>query len=143
MRKFLIATHAEFAQGIYSALRLITGEQERIRVMCAYTVEGYDIKKEIAAHLESLSKDDELIVMTDVFGGSVNNEFMSVLGQPGRNVYLVAGINLPLLINLVLKADSDEPASRVIETSVAEAREAICFCNQMIEKTDDISDEEF
>ena len=72
MRKFLIASHAYLAKGMYSSLELIMGKQEHIHILCAYTSEEFDIKQEIQKILLDLSREDELIILTDVFGGSVN-----------------------------------------------------------------------
>ena len=79
MRKFLLASHAYLAKGMKSSLELILGEQECVDVLCAYTDEQYDIKVEIEKKLTALQPEDELIVITDLFGGSVNNEFTSLL----------------------------------------------------------------
>ena len=76
MRKFLFASHAYLAEGVKSALELIMGEQESVEVMCAYLQEDYDIKQEIKKYMDNLSEEAELIIITDVLGGSVNNEFV-------------------------------------------------------------------
>ncbi len=43
--------------------------------------------------IDALCDDEELIVTTDIFGGSVNNEFMKYLSK--SNIHLIAGVNLP------------------------------------------------
>ena len=74
MRKLLFASHAYLAKGILSSLELIMGHQEQVDILCAYTEEPYDLRAEIQRRLDALGEQDELIVITDVFGGSVNNE---------------------------------------------------------------------
>ena len=68
MRKFLFASHAYLAKGILSSLELIMGHQDNVKVLCAYTQDGFDIKQEIKNHIDALSCHDELIVVTDVLG---------------------------------------------------------------------------
>lgn len=94
MRKFLLASHAYLAKGMKSSLELILGEQECVDVLCAYTDEQYDIKVEIEKKLTALQPEDELIVITDLFGGSVNNEFTSLLTNTDKKIYLISGMNL-------------------------------------------------
>ena len=84
MRKLLFASHAYLAKGILSSLELIMGHQEQVDILCAYTEEPYDLRAEIQRRLDALGEQDELIVITDVFGGSVNNEFMSVIADCGQ-----------------------------------------------------------
>lgn len=143
MRKFLFASHAYLAKGILSSLELIMGHQDNVRVLCAYTQDDFDIKQEIKNHIDALSCHDELIVVTDVLGGSVNNEFMSVLGDTDKNVYLVAGLNLALLMSMAARKDEDTATETLITECVEEAKETIVFCNTLLQKTEEPEDEEF
>ncbi len=143
MRKFLFASHAYLAKGILSSLELIMGHQDNVKVLCAYTQDDFDIKQEIKNHIDALSCHDELIVVTDVLGGSVNNEFMSVLGGTDKNVYLVAGLNLALLMSLAARKDEDTATETLITECVEEAKETIVFCNTLLQKTEEPEDEEF
>lgn len=131
MRRFLLASHAYLAEGLLSSLNLVMGKQEAVDIMCAYTDEDYDIKQNIGKCLGRLSEQDELIIVTDVLGGSVNNEFMSVIKHTDKKIYLIAGLNLPLVMSLLIKKDSGEPTERIIHESIREAKESICFCNDL------------
>ena len=140
MRKFLFASHAYLAKGILSSLELIMGHQDNVKVLCAYTQDDFDIKQEIKNHIDALSCHDELIVVTDVLGGSVNNEFMSVLGGTDKNVYLVAGLNLALLMSLAARKEEDTATETLITECVEEAKETIVFCNTLLQKTEEPED---
>ena len=138
MRKFLIATHGSFAKGVKSSLDIIMGETENIFLIEAYVNENKTIEDELNAVLENINKEDELIVFTDLMGGSITNQ---ILRQALRdNVHIVSGFNLPLLIDVLL-ADTDTPAAEIIETSISNAREQIVYVNKLIinkvEKDDD------
>lgn len=141
-RKFLFVSHAYMAKGTKSSLELIMGEQKCVECLCAYVEEHFDIKEEIKKRLDILSPEDELIIVTDLFGGSVNNEFMSIITQ-NTNVYLIAGLNLALCINLIIRK-YDECASEVlIRECLDEAKSSLIFCNDLIETKQDEEDEEF
>lgn len=143
MRKILFASHAYLAKGMLSSLELIMGEQKEVDVLCAYTENDYDIKKEIQKHLEKLADGDELIVVTDVFGGSVNNEFVSVIENTEQNIYLVSGLNLSLVMNLVLRKDEEEKTETIIRECIKESQESVRFCNCLLSDGQSTEDEEF
>ncbi len=70
MRKILIATHGEFAGGLKQTMDFVLGGNEKVGVLSAYTTPDFDMDREAAAVVDELEDGDELIVMTDVLGGS-------------------------------------------------------------------------
>ena len=71
--------------------------------------------------------------MTDLFRGSVNNEFMGYTDVPG--VYVVAGMNLALLLEMQVNQDEDTPA--MIRDAIRTAQETIVCCNEKTEVQDE------
>lgn len=133
MRKFLLASHAYFAEGIYSSIKLIMGDQPNVEVLCAYTSEDFDLKKEINKIIGNLDPKDELIVITDLFGGSVNNEFIELMKETNKNIYLISGLNLGLLIQLLSRQFDKLDTEILIEETLKESNEYIRFCNNLLE----------
>jgi len=131
MRKFLIAAHGTFAKGIQSSLEIIIGSMENIFLIQAYIGENKSIKEEIDAVLLQLTNNDELIVFTDLLGGSVTNQMLQYALR--ENVYIVSGFNLPLLLDILL-ADESTPIDEVIETGINNAKDQIVFVNELITK---------
>ena len=129
MIKLLLASHGDLAYGVYSSLKIIMGEQKNISTLCAYNEEDFDLKKEVWKIINDLKDDDKLIIVTDIFGGSVNNEFMNNLYRD--NLYLVSGLNLPLVMELMLIQDEsniDSMIQNALETSI----KTIKYCNPII-----------
>ena len=139
MRKFLLATHCDMAQCMKRTTEYLLGQQENLDVINAYMEDDFDLTLLIADKLSKLGNSDELIVMTDMFGGSINNEFMLTLTDP--RIYLLTGINLPLIIELVT-AEEDSPALEVIDQAIQIAQGAVRFCNT-IRKEGNIQEEDF
>ena len=73
---------------------------------------------------------DEIIVATDIFGGSVNNEFLARMRK--QNFWLVSGMNLPMIVQLTMIKETDDIQSK-IEEAVEGGKEMTCFCNPMVE----------
>lgn len=137
-KKLLIATHSVFADGIKNAMELVTGEQNSVSTLCAYTNDMTEVETPIKEIIDALCDDEELIVTTDIFGGSVNNEFMKYLSK--SNIYLIAGVNLPLLFELIMNLESENTV-QMIENAVQNAKEQLQYCNPLIQRS--ITEENF
>ncbi len=128
MRYFIIAGHSTIARGIYEASKLIVGEQENVIVMETYLDKYYNLTDEVENLLSKFGSQDEVIVVTDLLGGSVNNQFSKYLGK--LNMHIFTGMNLALLINLFLFKDSTidellEKFNEVRESSIVYVNGAI------------------
>ena len=139
MRKFLLASHGRLAEGLYNSLQIIMGNNLNILVMCAYVDENDNIEKIIRNYIESISKEDELIVVTDLFGGSVNNEFMRYLND--KRIHLISGMNLPLIIELITR--KGENTAQIINEALDESKNNIMYCNNIVKKIKSIENDEF
>lgn len=139
MRKFLFASHGRFADGIKDSLEMVVGKNEHISTLCAYTDEVPDLKIGVQEYFASLGTHDDLIVITDISKGSVNNEFITYLDDP--RLHLVTGLNLPLLIALILESPSINDTAELIRIALQEAKDTIQYYNDAMlvnnQKTDD------
>ncbi|MGL9731158.1 PTS sugar transporter subunit IIA [Enterococcus sp. DIV0756] len=137
-RKLVLASHGKLASGIRSSLELICGNQLTIETLDCYLTESFDLEKEVKAIMNTY-RECELVVVTDLFGGSVNNEFLTQIDRP--NFYLVAGMNLPFLVELSMQFQQAESLPKLIETTLESSKQTIQFCNQSI--TNQMDEEEF
>jgi mannose/fructose-specific phosphotransferase system component IIA len=134
MRKFLIATHGAFAKGIQSSLDMIIGETDNVFLIQAYLDDNISVEDELAAVLSNITADDELVIFTDLLGGSVNNIMMREALK--QNVHIVSGFNLPLLIEIIM-GDTSAPVMEVIEEAIANAKEQMVYVNKLITQQND------
>ena len=132
MRKILIATHGEFAGGLKQTMDFVLGGNEKVGVLSAYTTPDFDMDREAAAVVDELEDGDELIVMTDVLGGSVANAFSGHISHPG--VYVLAGVNAPMLLAMV---------QELITQGIQAAREGCVFINGLMKQAFEESEEDF
>lgn len=129
MRKYLIAAHGSLPAGIKSSLEMIMGSLESVFFLEAYTGENKSIKEELDVVLLQVGHNDELIIFTDLIGGSVTNQMIQYALK--ENIYIVSGFNLALLLDILL-ADPETPVNEVIENGINNAREQIVFVNKLI-----------
>lgn len=128
-RKFLIATHGTFAAGVKSSLDIIIGAMEHVFLIQAYVDGAAGIEEQINLVMAQLSETDELIVFTDILGGSITNQVLQHALKP--NVHLISGFNLPLLIE-VMMADIDTPAEETIASAIDNAKEQMTYVNKLL-----------
>ena len=140
MRRILFASHGRFAAGMLDTLEMIVGQQAQTSALFAYTSDCPDPKPVLAKIVDGLPQGDELVIVTDVFGGSVNTEASQYRNHSG--VFVVAGANLALAISLIV--DQQTPTEELIERSLGEAREQMLRVQpDLVAAGSDGADEDF
>ena len=139
MRQYIFASHAHFATGIKESTELLSGARDNVHDLSMFVDGRTDVAEEAAKLLATFDPADDVIVCTDLFGGSVNSEFTKIV-QTRPNTYLVANMNLPLLIQLLF-SDQEAPADQVIREILAADDTRVKFVNDLLTDADD--EEEF
>jgi fructoselysine and glucoselysine-specific PTS system IIA component len=132
-RKFLIATHGALAGGFRSSLELIAGASDAVYILQAYLDESRPVEEELAGLFRQAGEDEEWVVFSDLLGGSITNQLVQAASRVGRgsNIHIIAGFNLPLLIEVVL-SDPQTPVEEIIEEAIGRAREQLVYVNKLI-----------
>ena len=84
--------------------------------------------------LDSFPEDDDVVVLVDLLGGSVCNEFIKLTGR--RPFHLIAGLNLGLLMQFVFAPE--ELTKDMIEEIIGNARASIVYVNELVGKDDEL-----
>src|ERR1700749_4202271 len=127
-RKFLIVSHGALAGGFRSALELITGAAGDVVVIDAYVDENKPVEEELMRTLQGAGAEEEWVVFTDLLGGSITNQVLRVMAElPGGSaIHIVAGVNLPLVIEVVL-GDPETPVTEVLAEAIGRARDQLVY----------------
>lgn len=134
--KIVIATHGKFAEGILGSAELILGKQDNIEVINCYldSEENYDSIFNEVVQKHDYQKEN-LLVITDLLGGSVNNEFLKKIEK--YPFFLISGLNLYLLLEVLIKRDNIDLVT--IKEIVENSKDFIKCCNE-IEYTTESTD---
>lgn len=97
MRHVVLASHHRFAQGLADTLEFL-GAKCAFHVICAY-VDDRPLEPQVEAVFEQFAPEDEVLVLTDILAGSVNQKFMPYASD---HVFVVAGVNVVLAMELCL-----------------------------------------
>lgn len=133
MRKFILASHGNLAEGLKSSIEMISGKQENLYVINAYTSEDFDLSATIEEFFSTFENEDEIVVFTDIYGGSVNNEFTVFLSK--YKFHLVTGMNLSLVLEILSK--NNLPIEEVIDEALRISKESQVYVNQLSQLNDD------
>lgn len=109
---------------------MVVGKNEAISTLCAYTEDVPDLKASVKQFFSTLHSQDEVIVITDISKGSVNNEFISYLHD--QRLHLISGLNLPLLISLILESPDISDTKELVRNAIQEAKETIQYYNDTL-----------
>lgn len=121
MRKFVLASHGSLAEGIKNSVEMISGKQNNLYAFCMKEGESPTVLKErIEEIIFDSNKKDEIVLVSDFPGGSVNTLLMSFLTQ--NNIYLVSGMNSMLVLNLLL---SKEPIDSCLKNAINAGKNTI------------------
>ena len=129
MRRFLIITHGTLAEGFQNTLSFITGAHSNVTSINAF-INNISLDDLTNDFMQTTEPDDEIIVLTDLMGGSVNQFFLKSLER--EHFHLITGINLALLISLVFYPENKYFDADTIIKEVTLAREQIVYMNAHI-----------
>jgi PTS system mannose-specific IIA component len=95
----VVITHGNLSEQLVATASMIMGESENVT---AITFTSRDSLEELKAKAtEVIDRYDEAgcLILTDLMGGSANNISMELMR--GKNVEVVTGVNLPMLLEAV------------------------------------------
>lgn len=133
-RKILIATHGEMAKGLQSSLNVLAGKGESIEVINAYMTDA-DYTPEIIQFIETVKDEDQAIIFTDLYGGSVNQKVVTEVLQAKRNnIFIVSNANLAIILSLIFLAEDQVITDEIIEEAINESQVQLVKINQTQEE---------
>lgn len=136
MKNFLIATHGELSKELVETSKLIIGSLSNVEYFCMTKDKSADdAEKEMISILSNNKDNGELIILTDIFGGSVANICTNLLLQ-GFKFELLTGVNLPMLLAILLSPEED--AKLLAKSGLEEARNGIVHVNELLENKNEI-----
>lgn len=131
----VLVTHGPLATALVSALEHIVGEQPSVATVCIEPDDDMEARRaDIVAAVETVgSGGDGVIVLTDMFGGTPSNISISVMKD--FDVEVIAGVNLPMLIQLAQVRNTHTLDAAVIEAQEA-GRKYINVASQLLADRD-------
>lgn len=130
MPKIVLASHGLLAKGMKNSIEIIMGPTKNLELITAY-IDDIDPEVEAEKIFNNLNQDETLIVVTDLFGGSVNNVFLNYINK--ENFYLISGMTLALVLQLLMIKE-DENIEESISRLIDETKDHIVLCNDLLKE---------
>lgn len=141
MRKILLAAHGELSASFIKTLHLIAGDTQNVTCFCMTKLKsGEQARKEIKHFLETKKENEDCVILTDLFGGSVSNICINLLSE-GEKFHLITGINLPMVLSIVLSEEED--IQDVVKNGIEESKNGIIHVNALLENIRGGEDNDF
>ncbi len=130
MKHIVIASHHRYAAGLKDTLEFVLGEMD-IATICAY-VDDEPLSDQVDRVFSRFGPDDEVLVLTDMLQGSVNQALRQYVNE---RVHVITGVNLPLAIELAVETRPLTP--QVIDEAISKARDQLVYVNELSIDVDD------
>jgi len=119
MISIFLASHGHLASGMLSSMKILVGEgtENKLSVFDAFVDDG-DLAEELDSFLSCQGDGNQVIMLSDLYGGSVNQVMSLRLKRP--NTYLIAGVNLALLLEIALH--QGEYTKEELKAAIEESR---------------------
>ncbi|EPI04820.1 PTS system fructose IIA component [Enterococcus faecalis 13-SD-W-01] len=137
MNTIILASHGELSQGLKQTAEMILGPAANIHALSAYRDEDEPIERQIQHLVTRLGKKN-LFILTDILGGSVNNEMLALLKKDPA-LRLITGMNLPLVVSIATQSGPIAPED--LESIIEESRQSLVDCSSLLKKSEEGEDD--
>lgn len=125
----VVVTHAALGKELITVMEHITGPQNNILCVGIYPDDDIEQKRhEILEKVSATDTGDGVVILTDMLGGTPSNLACAVMEE--RNVEVIAGINVPLMVKLV--RERNEPLQEAVFKAQEAGRRYISVASELL-----------
>lgn len=127
MKQIVIISHKTMAQGMAETIKFFAGDIENLHSICAYQNGQNEFPtEELTTLIDSFNQNDQVFILTDLLGGSVNQNCAQLIKK--KNVKVITGMNLALALSIVLDPSDQLPEHTIINL-VEQAKNQMIYMN--------------
>ena len=127
----VIVTHGHLADELRLAMEHVVGRQAQMATVAIGPADDMDARRQdIQNAIGVVNTGQGVIICTDLFGGTPSNLSISLMDS-AKNIEVIAGVNLPMLIKLA-SVRATEPAPRAILSARDAARKYINVASELL-----------
>lgn len=133
----ILASHGDFAKGILQSGTMIFGEEKNVQAVTLMPSEGPDdLKAKMKDAIASFESQDEVLFLVDLWGGTPFNQANALFEEHKDKWAIVAGLNLPMLIEAYGARLSMESAQEIAASILKSAKEGVKVKPEELEPAD-------
>ena len=128
----ILATHGNFATGILQSASMIFGEQPNVAAVTLQPNEGPDdVRRKMEEAVASFEDPEQVLILVDLWGGTPFNQSNGLIAGHEDKWAIVAGLNLPMLIDAYASRMMMETAHELAVQIPAAPKKAFVFIRNL------------
>lgn len=126
----LLVSHGGLSTGTLEAYRMIAPKTEDISALGLLAEEGVDaFRQRLTDHVLDLLKADGVLILADLQGGTPFNESLPLLLEHPKQLHIVTGMNLPMLLEAGMTMESGGDLEAVYHAALTAGAEGVVGIN--------------
>lgn len=130
----MTASHHRMADGLKDTLEFISGGIQETIALSAY-VDNRPVEDAVEELMKGFAEEEEVIVLTDLTSGSVNQQFFKYRSRP--HTHIVSGMNLPLAFQIAMEPKGEYITTERMQEIVEESRQELRYINEIADDGDE------
>lgn len=128
----VVVTHSRLGEALIDAAEFIVGSRPEGVVAVSIDInQNVDkLRERVAAGIRKAGRDDGVLILTDMFGGTATNLALPFL-DPDR-VEIVTGVNLPMLVKLGSLRGQELPLGEIAQRLTSAAQKSIRVASEFL-----------
>lgn len=115
----IISGHGNFATGLHSSLKLISGEAINVEYVDFEETDSTEtLKEKYYTSLKTLDNCDSILALTDLAGGSPFKTLVEVKTEIEKTMEVIGGTNLPMALEISMTKDILDDLSSLVESAL-------------------------
>lgn len=139
MKRILVtASHHRMAEGLKDTLAFVSGGAQETIALSAY-VDNQPIEEAVETLMNGFADEDEVVILTDLTSGSVNQRFFKYRNRP--HTHIISGMNLPLAFQIAMEDQDEYISTERMREIVEESKNEMKYVNDIAADDGDEEDE--
>ena len=135
MKRILVtASHHRMAEGLKDTLAFVSGGAQETIALSAY-VDNQPIEEAVETLMNGFAGEDEVVILTDLTSGSVNQQFFKYRNRP--HTHIISGMNLPLAFQIAMEDQDDYISVERMREIVEESKNEMKYVNDIADDGDE------
>ena len=129
MNRIILASHGGMSAGVRDTMEMVMGELPNLYAVATTRDETESVVTAVRRLLDSFDPAEQVFILTDVLGGSVNNDMVTLLPDYPK-ARIICGMNLSLVLCLCMASGPLDPDE--IQEVIRQAQGQIIDCTKML-----------
>ena len=125
----LVATHGEMAKGLFDAIDMICGTQEKFSIVSLKR--GQDAESFGEELGEKLNSGEGVVVLVDLLGATPMNQSALNLYKSDK-VEVITGVNLPMVVTATMERDCFSDIKELVEKIKNDGKDSVCSVRELL-----------